>query len=273
METHGRAARPGESPPVLLGIAREGSGTTDVLEDSGERLRDMAEALGIAPQLRALWRFLRHGPDRLLHPLRRRRAEARLREGPVRRILVVCSGNICRSPYAAASLQRRTETWEAGPIAEVRSVGLVGPGRRSPAPAREVAGDRGVDLGGHRSRLMQSEDVAWADLVLVMTQRHRTQLLRVFGAAPEDVLLLGDLDPEPIRRRAIRDPVEQPAEVFRQVYRRIDRCIWRMAAALAPGGGTGRTASSSASARFSPNRARGDDGTDGATTDREGRRR
>src|SRR5690606_19097979 len=43
--------------------------------------------------------WLRHGPDRLLHRLRRRRAWSRLSARPVTSVLVVCHGNICRSPY------------------------------------------------------------------------------------------------------------------------------------------------------------------------------
>jgi protein-tyrosine-phosphatase len=46
-----------------------------------------------------------------------------------------------------------------------------------------------------------------------------------FGRWRADVIVLGDLDPEPITRRAIQDPVEQPASVFEESYARIDRCL------------------------------------------------
>ena len=51
------------------------------------------------------------------------------------------------------------------------------------------------------------------------------------------MVLLGDLDPEPITRRTVLDPVEQPAEVFRSCYDRIDRCVGALAVLwCAPGG-------------------------------------
>ena len=49
---------------------------------------------------------VRHTPERLLHPLRRRRAAEALRRRPrPASVLVVCHGNICRSPFAAAALR------------------------------------------------------------------------------------------------------------------------------------------------------------------------
>jgi hypothetical protein len=47
------------------------------------------------------------------------------------------------------------------------------------------------------------------------------------------VLVLGDLDPEPIETRVIRDPVEQPKEVFELSYSRIERCVEELARAVA----------------------------------------
>src|SRR5207245_9517289 len=51
---------------------------------------------------------LRDAPGRLLHPLRRRHALDALRRRPApAAVLVVCHGNICRSPFAAALLGAR----------------------------------------------------------------------------------------------------------------------------------------------------------------------
>src|SRR5256886_4153179 len=54
-----------------------------------------------------LLRRLRQMPDRLLHPRRRRAAlESLIARQPPARVLVVCNGNIFRSPFAAAVLRR-----------------------------------------------------------------------------------------------------------------------------------------------------------------------
>src|SRR2546427_199033 len=71
-------------------------------------------------------------PHRVLHPLRRRRALALLRRhAPVRSVLVVCHGNMCRSPFAAGLLR----PWLSGRGVRVDSAGFLGPGGRSPPEA------------------------------------------------------------------------------------------------------------------------------------------
>ena len=168
--------------------------------------------------------------NRTLYPLWRRRArrlvdEARLSS----RVLFVCHGNICRSPYAEGALRRELSPRHRDRI-EVSSAGFIKPGRRSPRVAVEVAGDRSVDLSGHRSRLVEANSMEAADLVFVMERGQRSDLRRRFPAAR--IILLGDLDPEAQARRRILDPVAQPAEVFRDVYERIDRCVGVLAARI-----------------------------------------
>jgi protein-tyrosine-phosphatase len=87
-----------------------------------------------------------------------------------------------------------------------------------------------VELGDHRSRLVTEASLRAADLVLVMDPRQARSLRSRFGFG--DSLVLGDLDPEPVRRRPIRDPIFQPPDVFRRVYARIDRCVDGMLDAL-----------------------------------------
>ena len=67
------------------------------------------------------------------------------------RILVVCTGNLCRSPLVEALLRR--ELAAEGIDAEVSSAGLAAPLGASPdRRLRRVAGDLGVDVDDHRSR-------------------------------------------------------------------------------------------------------------------------
>lgn len=168
---------------------------------------------------RSAARRVRRLPERVLHPLRRWRARRRLREAsPTGPVLFVCHGNICRSPYAEAVFRRRARgrrsAWSAG---------LAGPGRPAPEAARQVARERGADLEDHRSRLVTDASLREAGLVVVVDPRQARALRRRHGFNAS--LVLGDLDPGPIRRRRIRDPIFQPVEVFRQVYARIDRCV------------------------------------------------
>jgi protein-tyrosine phosphatase len=161
----------------------------------------------------------------LLHGLRRRRILARLQaRGIPGSILVVCYGNLCRSPYAAGRLRKQLPTALASNI-RVDSAGFFGPNRPPPAEAVTVAGAHGVDLSQHRSQLLGPREAAAADLILVMEPAQQDRVCGNFGRWRGDVVVLGDLDPEPITGRAILDPVEQPVSVFEESYARIDRCL------------------------------------------------
>jgi protein-tyrosine-phosphatase len=173
--------------------------------------------------VRPLLRAIRHLPDRLLHPVRRRAALRRLRRGPMpRSILVLCYGNICRSPYAAERLRVLLGAAPGSP--RVASAGFHKFGRPPPDTALAVAAERGVGMAEHRSRLVDDDMLRESSLVLVVAPAHATMLRRRFGLR-KGVLMLGDLDPRPIETRTIRDPLDQSDEVFRDVYDRIDRCL------------------------------------------------
>lgn len=169
-------------------------------------------------------RRLRSAPDRLLHGARRRAARRALRARPQpKTILVVCYGNICRSPFAAALLAR--ELAARGAEMLVASAGFLGHDHDVPPEGRAAAARRGLDLSTHRSRLVTPVLARAADLVVVMDPELRWSVCDRFGRSPADVFVLGDLDPLPIDTRGIADPVKQPAAAFEASYTRIERCI------------------------------------------------
>jgi len=182
--------------------------------------------------LRRMARALRHVPDRVLHPIRRWSARSRLRGRIPRSILFVCHGNICRSPYAAAACHEALPSALRSRVG-IASAGFTGAGRPAPAEAVTAASRFGVDLRAHRSATLTPAGVHAAQLIVVMdTDQHR-EIVQRFGRRPLDVLVLGDLDPGPIDTRTIRDPVEQPIDVFVSTYARIDRCVSQLVKAIA----------------------------------------
>lgn len=173
--------------------------------------------------------YLRGLPDRLLHGVRHRAALRRLRrrERP-RSILVVCQGNICRSPYLAAVLQRELRD------VEVRSAGFIGPGRPVPTAALHAGAQRGQNLADFRSRLITSDEVRSADLVITMDAAQAARLRRDLLLAPDRLVVAGDLDRHPAPTRAIRDPWSQRPEVFDATFERLERCARTLTQNLAP---------------------------------------
>jgi protein-tyrosine phosphatase len=169
--------------------------------------------------VRRLARAVRHLPDRLLHGRRRARASRLLAGlGDAPRILVLCLGNICRSPFAEARLR------EAG-VSRVRSRGFIGPGRPSPPEALAAARDLGTDLGSHVSATVSAADVEWADVVVVMDGRQARRATALAQGRRPTLVRLGDLDPDPIERRAIADPFGRGDAAFATCFERMVRCL------------------------------------------------
>jgi protein-tyrosine phosphatase len=82
------------------------------------------------------------------------------------RILVVCVGNICRSPMAEALLKNRLGA-RAG--VSIGSAGIAAlEGRPAHPLAAQLMREHGLDIAGHRARRLTPEMVLASDLVLVM---------------------------------------------------------------------------------------------------------
>lgn len=176
--------------------------------------------------LRTLARLVKRAPDRLLHAGRRRRARERLARAAVDRVLFVCHGNICRSPFAEHAARARL-----GDAIHVSSAGFIGPGRPSPTEAITAARELGVDLTAHRSTLLTAAAARAANLVVVMTAS-QARAVRRLGVPAAQVLVLGDLDPRDVELRSIPDPIEQPLAVFQACFQRADRCVAELTALL-----------------------------------------
>ena len=132
----------------------------------------------------------------------------------VSRVLVICQGNICRSPFAALLLAERR------PDLEVSSAGLAASGDDPVQPgARRVADTMGFDLRPHRSRILTDVEIEWADLIVGMEGRHVREVARRWPAHRDKVLILGDfLSSVP---RAIPDPWGKPDAVFCRTFQQI----------------------------------------------------
>jgi protein-tyrosine phosphatase len=98
------------------------------------------------------------------------------------RILLVCTANECRSPYAESVLRSRLR--EAGVQGVVLdSAGIhVTPGRAMCATAAERLPDAQTSPA-HRARALVPHDVEAADLILVAERRHRATIVRMSPAA------------------------------------------------------------------------------------------
>jgi protein-tyrosine-phosphatase len=170
--------------------------------------------------------------ERLLHAYRRRKARRQLAAKHIRSVLFLCHGNVYRSPYAAAALKHALAATPLSASIKVVSAGFTAPGRRVPEGALSAARTRGIDLSSHLSTLVTAHAVADMDLVAVMSHDQARGIGSRHGPAAT-ILILGDLDPLPIRSRTITDPLGRDADVVEEVYSRIDRCVEQLAELIA----------------------------------------
>src|SRR5207249_10676249 len=130
-----------------------------------------------------------------------------------KQILLVCTGNICRSPLAAALLQRALAQRGINDL-EVSSAGT---GAWDGAPVSEgaylVGLERGLDLSSHRARLLTRELVDAADLILTMARHHRARVDELGGES--HVFVPGEYAGREGDEAGVSDPVGGNLEGFR----------------------------------------------------------
>jgi protein-tyrosine phosphatase len=157
--------------------------------------------------------------DRAFYTRRHLAVRRRLSNGRrPRRILVVCHGNLCRSPYLQAVLQRSL------PDIAVTSAGFVGSDRAVPQISVALSAQRGLDLSRYRSRPITQSKISGADLVIVMDPDQARLVARMFRVKRDRIVIAGDLEPMFETSRAIRDPWNQSIEAFGSTFDRLDRC-------------------------------------------------
>lgn len=98
----------------------------------------------------------------------------------MKRVLFVCSGNICRSPTAEGIARHLISTSGLESLIEVDSAGIQGyhAGEAPDPRTRKIAAQRGYDLSTIRARKLEAEDYQRFDLLLAMDRGHLEQMMK-----------------------------------------------------------------------------------------------
>ena len=150
----------------------------------------------------------------------------------VRKLLFVCTGNLCRSPMAEAMFNALAE--ERGLDWRAESAGLAAvDGAPAPENVELSLEEVGFFADSHRTRKVRSRMVEEADLVLVMTPRHKDQVAKLSRGAAEGKLYtlpgyLGEGE-----TGEVPDPHGYPLSIHRTSVRRIYDYIERLVDSLA----------------------------------------
>ncbi|WP_117035358.1 arsenate reductase/protein-tyrosine-phosphatase family protein [Klebsiella pneumoniae] len=129
-------------------------------------------------------------------------------------ILVVCTGNICRSPIGERFLRQKL------PNKKIDSAGtgaLVD--HSADNSAIRIAEKNGISLAGHKGRQFSSELGRQYDLILVMEKSHLEQIGRISPEARGKTMLFGQW----LNQKEIPDPYQKSDEAFASVYQLIEQ--------------------------------------------------
>ncbi len=150
----------------------------------------------------------------------------------MKKILIVCTGNTCRSLMAEYLMRQLLEKEEWTKSIEVVSAGVSASSLAKPTEnALRVLKEIGIEPGGHQPQQLRRGLVDEADLILVMEKIHRDWILQDYPSSREKVYLLNEF--AGLREEEIPDPIGCSYEAYETCLNVIKSALIRVIERLA----------------------------------------
>jgi len=143
-----------------------------------------------------------------------------------KKILIVCTGNSCRSIMAEGYLTKMLNDKGINNIS-VASFGTGAvPGLKPTSEAVQLMKEYEIDISGYISSSLDKVHIKEADIILAMERHHRKRIVELVPEAKEKTHLLGEFS---LKHRgkieAIEDPIGYPIEKYRIIFETIKDCV------------------------------------------------
>ncbi len=132
----------------------------------------------------------------------------------MKKILFVCTGNICRSPMAEGFFRELTKNKEGYQSLSAGLAAIDGqpPSTHSVTSMQEV----GVDIAAQKSTQISPELVESVDYIFGLADGHVENMVRYFPQAREKIFLLREfVEDLPVHERGISDPIGGSVEIYK----------------------------------------------------------
>lgn len=145
----------------------------------------------------------------------------------MKRIMFVCTGNICRSAIAEVLLKEKIKKQKLDNEIEAYSSGVMAINGDHPLDTTVDLMQReyNIDLNDYRAKHITSSHIENMDLILVMTLAHKLSVSSLYPELKDKIYVLKEYVGYEDENIEIQDPYGQSYEVYKECARVIDECI------------------------------------------------